>query len=123
MFAQVIAIQQENWNEPTDPDHYYDRYIGRRAVELFKTAGLGELHIEHSGLRILYAGEKPVSLLSDLHWLDYKGPFRGFYDKLFSLGVLDKETVIAAQTELRNWAHHPYAFRIHGLKLIIAGQA
>jgi len=98
--GKVIAVRNAHWNDLADPDRYYDGYVGRRAVELFRGAGFGELRIEQSGPDLYYAGEGPVDVVSDLHWLDYKGPLHPFCDKLFSLGVLQEETVIAAQAEL-----------------------
>ena len=45
------------------------------------------------------------------------------YGKLFSLGVLDEETVIEAQNELKSWASHPYASVLPWMSVAVAGQA
>jgi ubiquinone/menaquinone biosynthesis C-methylase UbiE len=122
-FDQVVAIRSKHWTDPTDPDHFCDKYVGRRAVELFRRAGFNKLHIEPDGLEIRYAGEGPVSVEGDLWWLDREGTFGVLYDKLFSLGVLDEEMINAARAELENWAQHPYAFWVYGIDLVVAAQA
>ena len=122
-FEKVLSIRRKHWTDPTDPNHYYDPDMGRRAVELLKKAGFEKFQIEHQGGGISYAVDEPINIEYDLAWLNYYGGWDSFYNKLYSMRVLEEETVIAAQNELKNWANGPYSLRISAGGLIVAGEA
>jgi SAM-dependent methyltransferase len=122
VYEKVQAIRHQYWTDPEDPDVYYDGHLGRRALELFKEAGFGEVRIECPPGNWQFAGDEPFSVGYQLLWLNYKGTGKKGYDKLFALGVLDEATVIEAQNELKNWAKHPYAAILPGMGFVAAGQ-
>ena len=121
-YEKVLTIRQKYWTDRGDPDRYYDSQLGRRALELFKETGFRNISLEATPGTLRFAGEKPFNIDYDLMWLDYKGRGRDAYEKLFSLGVLDEETVIEAQNELRKWSSHPYASLIPRMGVTAAGQ-
>ena len=123
-YDRVRAIRHKYWTDPEDSGFYYDGQLGRRALGLLKEVGLEIVCIENmrpSGLH--FADGEPFQVQYDLWWLDYKGLAATAYNGLFSLGVLDEETVLEAQNEVKNWANHPYASRLPRLDLVAVGKA
>jgi len=122
-YDKVRAIRHKYWTDPENSDFYYDGQLGRRALELLKEAGLEVVCIESSPGGLHFAGEEPFGVQYALWWLDYKGFGATAYNKLFSLGVLNEETVLEAQNEVKNWAHHPYASRLPDMQVVAVGKA
>ena len=123
IYDRVLAVRQEHWPDPEGDDHVYDGRLGRRALELLDAAGLESPSVESRLPRFDFAGEEPLGIDYDLAFLDYKEHFREAYQKLFSMGILDEQTVQAALEELENWARHPHASRVSRTKVVAAGQA
>jgi len=122
-YEKVRAVRQKYWTDPEDPDHYYDAELARRSAELFGEAGLVDVHLESTPGGIYFRGQDKCDMAYDLMFLDYKSAGAEAYGKLFSLGVLDEETVVAAQNEVKAWATHPYTARLPGIGVIAAERA
>jgi ubiquinone/menaquinone biosynthesis C-methylase UbiE len=91
---------------------YHDRFVGRRSVEIFKSAGLTELTLKPMQQQLWYAGQTDaraplIPVMSD--FLTEDSPLQPWHDKLTALGVLDERTVERARQEYAEWKQHPHS--------------
>ena len=111
-FEKVLAALP-HLSDPSNTEIIVNLNLGREAVALFSRAGFQEIKVEGcvTSRQCVYPGSE--------HF-DSHGGFQSLLNlegrgakKLLGLGVVDEETVLAAQKELEEWHIHPHAFLMH----------
>jgi len=99
-----------------------DPYQGRKGLELFSEAGLEEVRVDVycPPESCVYPGVPSYEELTGASYdayakwmrqtLDLEGPWAPRLRRQIASGLVDEETVVAAQRELDAWLAHPNAF-------------
>jgi ubiquinone/menaquinone biosynthesis C-methylase UbiE len=114
-FEKFIAALH-HLNDPADTKVFANLDMGREALAVFSEAGFEDIRLEGYVARAEqpYVGsdhfEQRCQMWRSL--LDTYGPSAPAIDKLVRLGVLNRETILAAQNEIEMWHDHPHAFQM-----------
>lgn len=111
--------------DPSHPGTFHDRFVGRKALEIFKRAGFAHITLRPMEPRLWYAGQGeplPNSLVG------LKGFLTSTSDagirlrkRLVEIGAIDEATIEHAQKELEEWFAHPYALHMQ-INVFAAGR-
>ena len=111
--------------DPSHPDTYHDRFVGRKALEIFKRAGFANIQLRPMEPRLWYAGQgadPPNSLRALKGFLTSATDAAiRFRKRLIELGAIDEKTIEHAQRELDEWLAPPYALHMQ-INVFAAGR-